>query len=406
MRLRVGTPIWLVGGPPRGRRYPTLIGNHEADVAIVGGGMTGAGIAHEFAAAGLRVVLVDADLVGRGSTAASTALLMQETDEELGSLAKRYGAKRAARIWELSRSAARDLVATIRRLRIACGLTERDSIYFTTERRAAAGLRQECRRRQRAGFSATWLAPASLLAVAGIAGEGAIRSTGDAQFDPYRACIGLLRAAARQGARIFERSPVRRIDATPTGVTVRTARGTISAPRVIIATGFATPAFKPLAGRFHMKHTYVLATAPIDRRQRARLGVRDVLLWDTEQPYHYARWTADRRLLLGGSDRPVVPPGRRRQAFAAGTGKLREYFEELLPALKDIDIEFAWEGLFATTPDGLPYIGPHRRYPRHLFALGYGGNGMTFGFLAARLLLDAVRNVPNRDLRLFAFNRV
>jgi len=113
-----------------------------------------------------------------------------------------------------------------------------------------------------------------------------------------------------------------------------------------------------------------------------------------------------RRLLLGGSDRPVVPPGRRRQAFAAGTGKLREYFEELLPALKDIDIEFAWEGLFATTPDGLPYIGPHRRYPRHLFALGYGGNGMTFGFLAARLLLDAVRNVPNRDLRLFAFNRV
>jgi glycine/D-amino acid oxidase-like deaminating enzyme len=98
MRLRVGTPIWLVGGPPRGRRYPTLIGNHEADVAIVGGGMTGAGIAHEFTAAGLRVVLVDADLVGRGSTAASTALLMQETDEELGSLAKRYGAKRAARI--------------------------------------------------------------------------------------------------------------------------------------------------------------------------------------------------------------------------------------------------------------------------------------------------------------------
>jgi len=83
MRLRVGTPIWLVGGPPRGRRYPTLIGNHEADVAIVGGGMTGAGIAHEFTAAGLRVVLVDADLVGRGSTAASTALLMQETDEEL-----------------------------------------------------------------------------------------------------------------------------------------------------------------------------------------------------------------------------------------------------------------------------------------------------------------------------------
>ena len=57
------------------------------------------------------------------------------------------------------------------------------------------------------------------------------------------------------------------------------------------------------------------------------------------------------------------------------------------------------------TPDGLPYIGTHRRYPRHLFALGYGGNGMTFGFLAGRLLLDVVRGIRNPDLELFAFSR-
>lgn len=81
-------------------------------------------------------------------------------------------------------------------------------------------------------------------------------------------------------------------------------------------------------------------------------------------------------------------------------------YVELLPALKEIDIEFAWEGLFARTPDGLPYIGAHRRYPRHLFALGYGGNGMTFGFLAARLLLDAFLERGNKDdLELFAFGR-
>jgi hypothetical protein len=59
--------------------------------------------------------------------------------------------------------------------------------------------------------------------------------------------------------------------------------------------------------------------------------------------------------------------------------------------MSDIDTEFAWEGLFAMTPDTLPYIGPHRRYPRQWFVLGYGGNGMTFGFLAARLLLERWR---------------
>jgi glycine/D-amino acid oxidase-like deaminating enzyme len=86
---------------------------------------------------------------------------------------------------------------------------------------------------------------------------------------------------------------------------------------------------------------------------------------------------------------------------------LREYYGSLLPVLRNVEIEYAWEGLFAHTRDGLPYIGAHRRYPRHLFALGYGGNGMTFGFLAARLLVDAFLNRGNQDdLELFRFGRL
>jgi glycine/D-amino acid oxidase-like deaminating enzyme len=77
----------------------------------------------------------------------------------------------------------------------------------------------------------------------------------------------------------------------------------------------------------------------------------------------------------------------------------------VFPALESVDIEYAWEGLFAMTADGLPYIGPHRRYPKHLFALGYGGNGMTFGFLASRLLLEQYQGVRSGDHDLFAFGR-
>jgi glycine/D-amino acid oxidase-like deaminating enzyme len=73
--------------------------------------------------------------------------------------------------------------------------------------------------------------------------------------------------------------------------------------------------------------------------------------------------------------------------------------------LADIKVDFAWEGLFAMTPDSLPYIGPHRRYPGHWFAVGYGGNGMTFGFLAARLPLERWHGVKSRDHALFEFDR-
>lgn len=404
--LRMAAPLWLDRDRASiRRRHPSLTRDVEVDVAIVGGGIIGATVAAAFAAAGVRVGLLEAALIGHGSTAASTALLMQEPDEPLVSLERRYGRAAAARIWELSRQATRDFVTMIRQRGIACDLVERDSIYYTTGTDADP-LRVEQRRRRAAGFGGRWLGADALRRRTGLAGAGAILTIGNAQLDPYRACVGLLRSAEHGGARIFETSEVRRIDTSRLGVTLVTRAASMRARRVVIATGYATRAFKPLAGRFQMKHTYVLATSPIGSRVRRELGLTDVMVWDTDRPYHYARWAPDRRLLLGGADRPVVPARRRAAAFIEGTRTLREYFDGLYPPLAGVAIDYAWEGLFATTPDGLPYIGPHRRYPRHLFALGYGGNGMTFGSLAARLLLDDVNGIRSEDQRLFAFDRL
>jgi glycine/D-amino acid oxidase-like deaminating enzyme len=224
-------------------------------------------------------------------------------------------------------------------------------------------------------------------------------------MNPYRACLGLLDVAARAGTQIFERSQVRRITRTRSGVLVTTPRGAVEAARVVIATGYATPYFRPLFRRFRMAQTYVLATRPMTAAERDEVGLGDFLLWDTDRPYHYVRWTPDQRLLVGGADRPVAGPRRRAKLCAEATHELREHFERLLPALTDIGFEHAWEGLFASTPDSLPYIGPHPRYPRHLFALGYGGNGMTFGSLAARVLLEHWQGVRSPDHDLFAFSR-
>jgi glycine/D-amino acid oxidase-like deaminating enzyme len=155
-----------------------------------------------------------------------------------------------------------------------------------------------------------------------------------------------------------------------------------------------------------MYRTYVLATEPIDHSQRRHAGLSDVMVWDTDRPYHYARWTPEHRLLFGGGDRLVRAGQRRRQQFTAGIADLRAYFEDRLPALSTMRTEYAWEGLFALTADSLPFIGPHRRYPRHWFALGYGGNGMTFGVLAARQLLERWQGVMSHDHKLFEFSRL
>lgn len=367
--------------------------------------MTGATIAAVFSRAGLRVAVLEAALIGMGSTVASTALLLREPDIGLTELSRRYGARRARRIWELSGGATRDFAAMIRRLRVRCDIAAADSVYYTLDQQKASALRVELEGRHRAGFDGEWLDSDALEHLTGIRAEGAIRSRRNAQFNPYEACRGLLRVATRAGARVYERTRVRRIDRRNDLAVVLTAHGSVRAAQVVIATGYAAPAFQPPVGRFRLHRTYVLATAPISRRVRKDLGLDDVMLWDTERPYHYIRWTPDHRLLLGGADRPDSALERRPAAFRRATRQLHEYFLRLFPALSGVRIEHAWDGLFATTPDGLPYIGGHTRFPGRLFALGYGGNGMTFGFLAARMLLEQCRGVQSPDHALFAFRR-
>ena len=404
--LRVGQPIWLHhAGRPK-RWYPTLAGPHTADVAVVGGGITGALVAQAFASAGISTVLLESSLVGRGSTAASSALLLQEPDLELTQLIRRYGLRRAKRIWQLSQESVRELVALLTKLRIGCDLRVCDAVYYTSAAESVDRLQQECALRIHHGFDAKWLGPGVLRRLTGISGHGGIRTRGSARFDPYRACVGVVRAAVAAGARVFERSPVHRIYTKGDRVHVRARDGVISADRVVIATGYATPQFRPLTGRFRMYRTYVMATESLSTAQRNHLGLADMLVWDTERPYHYARWAPGHRLLLGGSDRVVRPRQKRAPIFAAATRELRAYFETQFPVLAQLEMPLAWEGLFAITPDSLPYIGPHRRYPRHWFALGYGGNGMTFGLLAARLLLARWQRTISEDHALFEFGRL
>jgi glycine/D-amino acid oxidase-like deaminating enzyme len=405
-KLRLGTTYWLdrfTGGAPR---YPTLAGRHHVDVAIVGGGITGCLAAHAFVTAGFRVLVLEGNRIGTGSTAASTALLMQEPDVDFRDLAERYGTRRSRTIWKRSASSVQGLVALIRRLRIDAALQMVPSVYFTSDRAMARDLRRELQRRHRAGIGGRWLSSAALELETGIDGAGAILTMGNAQVDPLRACLGLAKNAQTLGATICERSPARRVKGTAHGVHIELDRGEVRADWAVIATGYATAEFKPLAGRFRMSNTYVIATAPIDRATERRMGLHRVLLWDTETPYHYARWTPDRRLLFGGRDQPRMPRGARPHALSRQSALLKRDLAALYPALHQVSIDYSWEGLFATTADGLPFVGSHRRYPRHLFALGYGGNGMTFAYLAAQLLLRVIKGQPADADVFFGFSRM
>lgn len=417
-RLRSGLPVWL-DRPGRKPTFPRHRGTIDADVVIIGGGITGAICAYLFARAGVDVVLLEAKDIARGSTAASTALLMQEPDRDFADLSRRFGPAATREIWRTLARATRDLTRTIHRLRLKVDLCECGSVYYTLDPRHVSKLRKEFRARRAAGVAGRWLSPEDVARVAGFSAAAAIFTPHNAQIDPIRACRGFLDAAARRGARIFERSRVRGVKTSTSGVEVRTSGGMVSAACVIVATGYATPEFRGLVGRFKMKDTYAIATRrlPVRLRQvmfgaaHSRSGTSmPPMAWDTNRPYHYLRWTGDGRLLMGGEDTEHRSARGSRRRIARARARLLTYLARLYPRLGCERPAYAWEGLFAETPDGLPYVGRHSRYPKHLFALGYGGNGMTASFLAAQVLLDLyqgrdkIRAVRSRA-NLFAFRR-
>ena len=264
--LRVGVPLWLgLEKNPARRRYRSLDHNMVADVVIVGGGLTGAVVAWKFAKAGVRVVVLEAKRVGQGSTAANSALLMHEPDRDLGELKELYGSQAARRIWSLCRQATRDFTGTLGQLNIDCDLAEREAIYFTMNKDAVRRLRAEHRRRRSAGFGGRWLDAGELRRLTGIRGAAGIQSRSNAQFNPYRACLGLLRSAKGQGAHVFECSAVRPIERTSAGVVAITRGGAVEAKHVVIATGYAMREFTPLSARFVR---FVYNNESIPRRTR------------------------------------------------------------------------------------------------------------------------------------------
>ena len=168
---------------------------------------------------------------------------------------------------------------------------------------------------------------------------------------------------------------------------VITAGGAIRADRVVVATGVPTPLFKSLIRHFWFRTTYLAMTERVPAKIRQQLGRRAAVVRDLSEPPHVVRWVDDERLLVAGAD-ALSPPARQRDRIAVQrTGQLMYELSTLYPDISGILPEYGWDAPYARTSDGLPYIGPHRNFPHHLFAFGDSSRSITGAYLASRMLL-------------------
>jgi glycine/D-amino acid oxidase-like deaminating enzyme len=329
-------------------------------------------------------------------------LLQYELDEPLYRLKKRMGPQNAERCYQRCRDAIDDLAKVARGARVDCGFSRRERLLLASEASHVSRLKREFDARREAGIEVAWWTRRDVARESSLPHPAAILSRDGAQVDAYRLTYGLLMDAARRGARVHERTAVTRTRVLARGVELRTSRGAVVRARhLVVATGFEAQQF--LKRKITALHsTYALVTEPV--KDFSGWPAARCLIWETARPYVYLRVTDDARVMIGGYDEPFRDPVSRDRLLAAKTRALMRRFKQLFPRIP-IEVQTSWAGTFADTPDGLPYIGRHPELARMWFALGYGGNGITFSVIAAELIRDGILGRKNRDHALFAFAR-
>jgi len=376
--------------PPR----PTLEGDLDADVCVVGGGIAGCSTALHLAERGYRVVLLESELIGWGASGRSGAQAIAGVACGQSKLESLVGAGDARRIWDMTVEALRLQRELIDRHRIDCD-------YVAGQMHVALKPRQERELREEVEVAHARYAHDSLRMVERdelqslVASERYIAGTYDSScghLHPLKYTLGVAAAAERAGAKIFERSRAldyRRITSSNSALLVRTAHGAVRCRSIALCGNAWLGPFAPtLARKIIGVGTYIVATEPLGAERAAALITNNAAVTDINWVIDYFRRSSDHRLLFGGrvSYSGIDPLGTRRAT--------RARMLKVFPQLADTRIDFAWGGLVDITLNRAPHFG--RLEPDVYFVQGFSGHGIALTGIAGKLLAETISGTHDR----------
>jgi glycine/D-amino acid oxidase-like deaminating enzyme len=400
MDVRSNEPFWLVKNGIK-HSYPSLRHNLDCEVLIVGGGITGALMAHAAVKNGCQTVLIDKREIANGSTSATTSMLQYEIDVPLYKLKELIGDQGAIASYKACRDAIYKLEELSAEIGSACGFEQKESLYFAGKSKDLKWLKKEFEARKLAGFEVSWIDKKELHARYGLVAEAGILSADGGSLDAFCLAHDLLHYNAERGLQVFDKTELKKVKYQKEGVEVQLHTGaSIKARKIIYCTGYETQGMLP-DKVVSLKSTYAMISEKEDGHPEI---CEKTLFWNTDSPYLYMRTTADGRLLVGGEDENFKNALRRDLLLGRKEDKLIKTVKKYLPDVSFIT-DFCWCGTFGETKDGLPYIGAHPKFPDSYFLLGFGGNGITFSVTGAEMIVDMMKGTPGLLSHYFRFQR-
>ncbi|MCK0746248.1 NAD(P)/FAD-dependent oxidoreductase [Chromohalobacter nigrandesensis] len=367
--------------------YPRLEGEHRVDVAIVGGGFTGVATAVELAERGYRVAIVEANKIGWGASGRNGGQVtgsLSGQDAMAKQMRRTLGEGAKEFVWNLRWRGHQIIRERVAKYAIACDLKQ-GHLQAAYKPSHVKALRQDYEESQRhaIGEHVQWL---DAEAVRGVVGttlyHGAIRNDYNMHLHPLNLCLGEARAAATLGALIFEHSPVVDIQHGEQPAVIG-EHGRVRADSVILAgNAYHRLERKQLKGKLFPAALGIVTTTPLSPAQVQAIDPEDLAVYDTRFVLDYYRLTADKRLLFGGG---ANYSGRDSQDIAS---ELRPRLEGTFPQLKNIAIDFQWQGMAGIVINRVPQLG--KLSDNVYYAQGYSGHGIATSHIVGEIMANAV----------------
>jgi len=351
------------------------------DVVIVGGGIVGCSTAYWLhrRRPSLRVALVEAHTLGGGASGRNAGFVLQGASADYGEDVDRYGERTARRLWHFTR-ANRDLMAS-ELTGTVFGWASDGSLTVAGDVAEDERLRESVAQLRAAGAPVVYLDPEEANdRIEGRDFYGGLYVTTGAVVDPLR----LVRHLARTSeATVHTHLPVQELHWNERdGVLLDTPDLRLWGRRVVLTVGPSLPALVPtLSDYVRPVRAQMLATTP------AQTTAIEHPVY-SHQGGFYVRQLDEGEVLVGG--------GRHQHRDAENTAvdsttpavqaTIERYLHTHFPWSRELSVQRRWSGTMGFSPDGRPVIGLVPEHPDSLFATGFTGHGMGYGFRMGRLL--------------------
>jgi gamma-glutamylputrescine oxidase len=390
---RAGEPNYYFATTPPPPPHAPLRGETRADVCVVGGGISGLSAALHLAERGFSVALLEAQHLGYGGSGRSGGQTIFGYASPQEKLEKLVGAADARFMWDIALEGMKLQRELIARHSIDCDYVA-GHMHVGVKSRHDTELRAEVESlHTNYDYRSVRLVGHEELRtiVPSDRYTTGIYDANSGHLNPYKFTLGLGKAAARAGVRIFENSAVTTLEfATRADADnrVHTASGTVRARHLLIAGNALLGALVPeLARKLMAVGTYIAATEVLGEERARALITNNAAVADINWVLDYFRRSADHRLLFGGRvSYSGVDPFDSARVLRA---RINRVFPKLNPR-----IDYAWGGYVDITPNRAPHFG--RLAPNVYFLQGFPGHGMVLSGIAGKLVAEAMAGTADR----------